>query len=195
MGDVRGHVDDLAGEELEPGLLAERDHVVHRADHPQLPVAARSGGAEGAAAGVPVQQPLLNEHVEGLPDCRTADLVERTELMLGGDTLALALQRPAERVRDLQVARNAGTVVHRDWPLAVKMSRHLHDRPVVVKRRPARRAWRGVEEMSTSGPSHETAVRRGTARGCRATRGAWGPERAPTSINTCRTRGRSCGRD
>src|SRR3989442_1167943 len=133
LGDVRRQEDDVTRHEFEPGLVTERDHAAHRADHPELPVAPGGGRREGPAAGVAVEPSLLHEDVERLPNRRPAHVEARAERVLGRDALALVAQVKADGFGDLEIPRNAGTVVHAWRPPAVRMSRHLPPELAAVK--------------------------------------------------------------
>src|SRR2546422_251420 len=102
----------LSRSQLDPRLVAERHHVADRADHAELRVGSRRRRREGPAPGVTVEEPLLHEDVERLPDGRPADLEALAERVLGGDALALPAQILADRVGDLEVPGNPWTVVH-----------------------------------------------------------------------------------
>src|SRR5439155_6765802 len=86
--------------------------VADRADHPKLRVGPGRRCREGAAPRVTVEKPFLHEDVERLPDGRPAHLEPLAERVLGGDALALAAQVLADRVGDLEIPGNPGTVVH-----------------------------------------------------------------------------------
>src|SRR5204862_244985 len=111
LRDVRRNADDFAGDELEPVLLRERHHVVEGADHAHARIAADRGG-ERAAPGVAIDPPFLHQDVEGLANGGAADLVAGAERVLRGDLLALAAELTTDVVRDLEITRDAGTVVH-----------------------------------------------------------------------------------
>src|SRR5207237_2736820 len=132
LGDVGGHGHDLAPDQLEPRLVAERHHVADGADHAELAVGRARRRREGAAPRVAVEEPLLHQDVERLPDGWAAHRKLLAERVLGGDALALAAQVVTDRVGDLEVPRNPGTVVHADGPPAVRMSRHLSFWPGAV---------------------------------------------------------------
>ena len=113
LRDVGRHGRHLAAHRLEPGLAAQRHHVVDGADHAQPPVVTGRRGGEGAAAGVPVEPAFLHQDVQGLAHGGTADPELRTQRVLGRDPLALALEVATERLGDLEIARDAGPEVHR----------------------------------------------------------------------------------
>src|SRR5262249_17815855 len=121
------------GDDLEPRLVAERDHVAKRADHPQAAVTVGRRRAEGAASRVAVQQSLLHEHVQGLADGRPADVEPRAKLGLGLDPLALPAQVAAQGLGDLEIPRDVGTVIHHG-SLRNNLSRHLSTAQVARQR-------------------------------------------------------------
>src|SRR5439155_25334708 len=101
-----------AHKQLEPLLIAKRHQVSYRSEHAELRVGSRRRRREGPAPGVTVEEPLLHEDVERLPDGRPADLEALAERVLGGNALALPAQILADRVGDLEVPGNPWTVVH-----------------------------------------------------------------------------------
>src|SRR6266849_1467900 len=147
LGDVRRPEHHVAGHELTPGPVAHRHHVADRADHAELPVTARGGGRERAPTGVAVESSFLDEDVERLPDGRAAHLEAGAERVLGGDALALVAQLVADGVGDLQIAGNAGAVIQRERPPAVRMSRHVPPRA-------------GCRQISVRGPENYPVEKR-----------------------------------
>src|SRR5207247_11156479 len=105
--------DDPARPQLKPRLVAERHHVADRADHAELRVGSRRRRREGPAPRVTVEEPLLHEDVERLPDGRPADLEALAERVLGGEALALPAQILADRAGDLEVPWHPWTLVPR----------------------------------------------------------------------------------
>src|SRR5262249_60811524 len=92
--------------------VAERDHVAERADHAQPAIAGRRRGAERAASGVAVQEPLLDQDVERLADGGAAHAEPRAELVLRLDPLSLATQLVAKGLGDLQVPGHTWALIH-----------------------------------------------------------------------------------
>src|SRR5260370_36053359 len=88
-----------------------------RAERPAAGIGAVGRGGEGPAPRVAIEPSLLHQDVEGLADGRPAHLEAGAEAVLGRDAFALAAKVAADGVGDLEIARNARTVVHSVRPV------------------------------------------------------------------------------
>ena len=131
-GRIRRGRADPALEWHEPRLIAERQHVLHRADHAKLAVG-RDGRGEGAAAHLTGEEPLVPEDVQRLAHGHPAHMELAAEGVLGGKALgptpAALPDAGAEGVGDPHVARGGAALCHgcRGRRLAgpPRLSRHI----------------------------------------------------------------------